>query len=215
MACSQVVGVELMGHSEVAGSPSKFIALCEGRDLTALAIQEAVPNSDCAAAGSFLATVDTINFNKSALDIVNLGVLDGLSNLKSISAYGRKIDDVSALSGLIRLEELYLMQNEIRDISFLAPLQQLKYLRLDGNNIVDISVLSELKRLEKLGLDANEISDFRPLADLPNVQDLNTNFNPVDLSTCPDGEKVYKDLRKYCRRMKKNNPDLQGAIDPK
>ena len=69
--------------------------------------------------------------------------------------------------------------------------------------------------MEKLGLDANQITDFRPIAGLPNLQDLNTNFNPVDLDKCPEGEEVTKKLNKYCKRMKKNAPDMQGAIDPK
>ena len=107
------------------------------------------------------------------------------------------------------------MQNEIEDISALKNLNQLKYLRLDGNKISDISVLSDLKKLEKIGLDANQITDFRPLEKLPNIQDLNTNFNPVDLAKCPSGEGVTKKLNKYCTRMKKNTPDMQGAIDPK
>ena len=208
-------GVQLTGVAEVPGDPSAFIQLCETSDPTAVAIKEASGKSDCVAAGQSVIGVDTIDFNRSSLEKVNLHALALLTNLKSIAAYERQIDDITPLAGLVRLEELYLMQNDIVDITPLSMLFQLKYLRLDGNNIVDISVLSKLKKLEKLGLDANQIKDFQPLAELPILQDLNTNFNPVDLDKCPEGEGVTKKLNKYCKRMKKNAPDIQGAIDPK
>ena len=212
-ACSS--GVTLTGEAEAPGNPSAFIKLCQQKDPTALEILQASKKTDCSEAGKILANIDTIDFNHASIEKINLHVLDSLSNIKSVSAYGKQIDDLRPLSGLVRLRDLYLMQNDIIDITPLSELQQLRYLRLDGNKIVDISVLSKLKKIEKLGLDANQISDFRPISKLPNIQDLNTNFNPVNLDICPDGEDVNKDLRKYCKRLKKNAPDMQGAIDPK
>jgi Leucine-rich repeat (LRR) protein len=214
LACSRS-SVQLIGESKGTGDPAVFVQLCTSKDLTAMEIATVAAEGNCQAAGEILSRIDTIDFNKSSLETVKLKVLEGLSNIRSVSAYGKNIDDISALKGLLRLEELYLMQNKITDLSPLQGLKQIKYLRLDGNEITDISVLSELKKLEKIGLDANQISDFRPIAKLPIIQDLNTNFNPVDLSKCPDGEGVTKKLNKYCKRMKKNAPDLQGAIDPK
>ena len=106
-------------------------------------------------------------------------------------------------------------QNKIVDITPLETLSQLKHIRLDGNQIVDIATLSKLRNLEKIGLDANRISDFRPLASLPYITDLNTNFNPVDLDKCPMEEGTAARLVKYCKRMIKNQVDIQDAIDPK
>ena len=214
LACSSG-GVVLSGTAEQPGNPVRFVQLCQQQDPTALAIKQATQQDDCEQAGNVLSKVDTIDFNKSSLEKIDLQSLERLTNLISISAYGKKIDTIAPLAGLVRLKDVYLMQNEIVDISPLATLNQIRYLRLDGNNIVDISVLSKLNKLEKLGLDANQIEDFRPIAKIPNLQDLNTNFNPVDLALCPDGDEVTKDLRKYCKRMKKNAPDMQGAMDPK
>jgi len=205
----------LTGVSVSPGNPEVFVKLCHQQDPTALDILKATGKTSCDQAGLILAGIDTIDFNSSPVEKINLNVLDSLSNIQSVSAYGKKIHSLTVLSGLVRLERLYMMMNEISDITPLSELHQLKYVRLDGNKITDITVLSKLKKLEKLGLDANQISDFRPIAKLPNLQDLNTNFNPVNLSKCPDGMEVNRDLRKYCKRMKKNGPDMQGAIDPK
>ena len=84
----------------------------------------------------------------------------------------------------------------------------------------DIAPISKLRNLEKIGLDANRISDFRPLASLPYITDLNTscwiyNFNPVDLDKCPTEEGTAARLVKYCKRMIKNEVNIQDAIDPK
>ena len=207
--------VELVGEAKAPGNPAKFLELCEKGDATAKAIFEATKAADCKGAGTVLANVSKIDFNQSELDTVTLDALDSLSNIERLEAYGKGIVDVTPLSGLVRLERLYLMQNEIVDITPLETLSQLKHIRLDGNQIVDISTLSKLRNLEKIGLDANRISDFRPLASLPYITDLNTNFNPVDLDKCPMEEGTAARLVKYCKRMIKNQVDIQDAIDPK
>ncbi len=207
--------VELSGEAKAPGNPAKFIELCENGDATAKAIFEATQTTDCASAGKVVSMVSKIDFNRTELQEVKLDALDSLSNIERLEAYGKGITDLTPLSGLVRLERLYLMQNKIVDITPLEPLSQLRHIRLDGNQIVDISTLSKLRKLEKIGLDANKISDFRPLASLPTITDLNTNFNPVDLDKCPTKEGTAARLVKYCKRMIKNEVNLQDAIDPK
>lgn len=207
--------IELSGEAKAPGNPAKFVELCNQGEATAKALLEATQAKDCAAAGTVLANVAKIDFNRSDLDVVSLESLDSLSNIERLEAYGKGIVDVAPISGLVRLERLYLMQNQIVDISPLVTLSQLKHIRLDGNQIVDISPLSKLRNLEKIGLDANRISDFRPLASLPYITDLNTNFNPVDLDKCPMEEGTAARLVKYCKRMIKNQVNIQDAIDPK
>ena len=207
--------IELSGEAKTPGNPSKFVELCEKGDPTAKALFSATEVADCTTAGNVLANVSKIDFNRSELEVVTLDALDSLSNIERLEAYGKGIVDLTPISGLVRLERLYLMQNEIVDITPLETLSQLKHIRLDGNQIVDISTLSKLRNLEKIGLDANRISDFRPLASLPYITDLNTNFNPVDLDKCPMEEGTAARLVKYCKRMIKNQVDIQDAIDPK
>ena len=213
-ACSSST-VITQGQASLAGNPAKFIELCISQDPTAIAIKESFATEDCESAGKSLSMIQIIDFNQAKIEKVNLQVLDSLSNIEQVAAYGKNIDDISPLAGLVRLKELYLMGNAIDNIDALSELHQLKYLRLDGNKIKDIRVLETLIKLEKVGLDSNLISDFTPLASLPALQDLNTNFNPVDLDKCPMGKGVTAKLDKYCSRMKKNAPDMQGAIDPK
>lgn len=207
--------IELSGEAKAPGNPAKFIELCNQDEPTAKALFEATQTKDCTEAGKVLANVAKIDFNRSALETVNLASLDSLSNIERLEAYGKGIVDVEPISGLVRLERLYLMQNKIVDISPLVTLSQLKHIRLDGNQIVDISPISKLRNLEKIGLDANRIADFRPLASLPYITDLNTNFNPVDLDKCPTEEGTAARLVKYCKRMIKNEVNIQDAIDPK
>ena len=220
LVCISLLGcqsgqIELSGEAKAPGNPAKFIELCNQGEATAKALFEATQAQDCAAAGVVLANVSKIDFNRSSLTEIKLDALDSLSNLERLEAYGKGIVDVAPLSGLVRLDRLYLMQNKIVDISPLVTLSQLKHIRLDGNQIVDISPISKLRNLEKIGLDANRISDFRPLASLPYITDLNTNFNPVDLDKCPTEEGTAARLVKYCKRMIKNEVNIQDAIDPK
>ncbi len=207
--------VEISGVAKAPGNPAVFVHLCEQDDPTATALQQATEKSDCKEAGTVLANVSYIDFNRSELNVITLDALDSLSNIERLEAYGKGIVDLSPISGLIRLERLYLMQNSIVDLKPLEPLNQLKHLRLDGNQIVDIASIAKLRNLERLGLDANKISDFRPIAGLPTITDLNTNFNPVDLDKCPTEEGTAARLVKYCKRMIKNEVNIQDAIDPK
>ena len=207
--------VEVSGVAKAPGNPAAFVHLCQKGDPTAKALQQATTKKDCIEAGNALANVSYIDFNRSELATIKLDALESLSNIERLEAYGKEIVDLRPISGLVRLERLYLMQNQIVDITPLERLNQLKHLRLDGNQIVDISTVAKLRNLERLGLDANQIQDFRPIASLPTITDLNTNFNPVDLDKCPIEEGTAPRLVKYCKRMIKNEVNLQDAIDPK
>ena len=99
----------------------------------------------------------------SHVNISDLTILSGMTNLKSLSAYDNDITDVSPLASLDRMEELYLVSNKIKDISPLLALRQLSVLRLDGNQVESIEILPKLKRLNRLGLDGNKIRDFTPI----------------------------------------------------
>ena len=211
----------ISGSASAKGDGAHYLSLCERGDATALVLKAAAEASDCPSAWQKLATVTAVNLT-SVDTISGLEALRDMENLQSLTAYGKGIEDLSPLSGLIRMETLYLVQNNIRDISPLEPLTQLRVLRLDGNAVSDISVVLKLPKLEKLGLDDNQIEDFRPILELDRIQALNTNKNPVKMEYCPIHEtKGPKQLRKYCKRMKKHfdglseGADLQDAIDPK
>ena len=209
------------GSASPKGEGTVYLQLCESKDATALALMAAVETADCTSAWAKLATVTDINLTPVE-QVSDLRALQEMENLKGLTAYGKGFEDLSPLSGLIRLETLYMVQNKIQDIGPLEPLSQLRVLRLDGNAITDISTVKSLQKLEKLGLDDNQIEDFRPILELDRIQALNTNKNPVKMEFCPIHEtKGPKQLRKYCKRMKKHfdglsePTDLQDAIDPK
>ena len=209
------------GSAPSKGQGTHYLQLCEAKDATAVALMAATESKDCASAWAKLSTITDVNLT-SVEQVSDLRALQDLENLKGLTAYGKGFSDLSPLSGLIRLETLYLVQNNVSDITPLEPLTQLRVLRLDGNAITDISTVKSLQKLEKLGLDDNQIEDFRPILELDRIQALNTNKNPVKMEYCPIHEtKGPKQLRKYCKRMKKHfdglteSSDLQDAIDPK
>ena len=206
-ACMQSA-VRVEGNAPPKGDPKPFIQACEAQDVTALALLKAIEETNCSKGWERLSRAERIDL--TPLDNSPLGALSGMVNLKALTAYGNEISDLTPLKGLIRMEELYLVSNKIEDLSPLEDMTQLRFLRVDGNKIKDISVIQHFNHLEMIGFDQNEISDFRPLEKFELLQGLNTNFNPVDLRTCPVSGKGPPQLHKYCKRMRKNEglPEL-------
>ena len=205
LSCQQPIAV-FSGNIPSAGNPSIFLELCAQSDPQALVLQQSTQKKSCEEAWGVLSTIDTLDI--SHVEISDLSILSGMTNLKSLSAYDNNITDVSPLVPLDRMEELYLVSNKISDISPLLALRQLSVLRLDGNQIESIDILPKLKRLNRLGLDGNQIRDFTPIGKLDDIQSLNTNFNPVDVEKCPVEGPGPKQLYKYCKRMHKHHKKL-------
>ena len=179
-----------------------FLDRCAKSDSQAMILKRSTQKQSCEEAWGVLSTIDTLDV--SHVDISDLSIFSGMTNLKSLSAYDNNITDVSPLAPLDRMEELYLVSNKIKDISPLLSLRQLSVLRLDGNQVENIEILPKLKRLNRLGLDGNQIRDFTPISKLDDIQSLNTNFNPVDIDKCPIEGPGPKQLYKYCKRMHKH-----------
>lgn len=190
------------GQVPAAGDKTFFMAQCAQSDPQAMILKQSTQKQSCAEAWNVLSTIDTLDI--SHVDISDLRILSGMTNLKSLSAYDNNITDLTPLESLDRMEELYLVSNKIKDISPLLALRQLSVLRLDGNQVESIEILPKLKRLNRLGLDGNQIRDFTPISKLDDIQSLNTNFNPVDVDKCPVEGPGPKQLHKYCKRMHKH-----------
>ena len=212
LAC-QSSGVRILGDAPPLGTGKAYVQACGEQHPTALALQKATGVQDCQASWKKLSRITQLDLTHG--EISDLHPISSMENLQSLTAYGKSIEDLRPLSNLERLRELSLMVNSIEDIRPLSKLRQLRVLRLDGNRVSDISVLSKLYKLEKLSLDANQIQDFTPLAGLEAIQALNTNGNPVDPEKCPIEGDMPKQLRKYCKRMRKHQTSLQDALDPK
>ena len=206
-------GAKIGGDVQPKGDGTIFLQACEDGDVTANSMKQATEEQDCSQAWDRLSRVTFLDL--SYAEVSNLKAMQEMQNLKTLSVYGKEISDLSPLSELYYLQELSLMQNKIVDIQPLEKLVQLRLLHLDGNQIEDISVIANFNHLERLGLDDNYIQDFTPLAKLEAIQAMNTNDNPVDVNKCPSEGNIPKQLRKYCKRMKKHRLSLQDAIDPK
>ena len=74
--------------------------------------------NSCMEAWPDIVTIDTLDI--SHVDISDLTILSGMTNLKSLSAYDNNITDVSPLASLDRMEEFVLVSNQIKDISLFS-----------------------------------------------------------------------------------------------
>ena len=194
------------GQVSPASDGTIFLDRCAQSDAQAMILKRSTQKQSCEEAWKVLSTIDTLDI--SHVDISDLRIISGMTNLKSLSAYDNNITNLSPLVPLDRMEELYLVSNKIKDISPLLALRQLSVLRLDGNLVENIEILPKLKRLNRLGLDGNQIRDFTPISKLDDIQSLNTNFNPVDVEKCPIEGPGPKQLHKYCKRMHKHQKKL-------
>jgi len=201
-ACSSS-SISMSGDVTPAGDSAVFISRCQQSDPPAILLKQETRTSSCEEAWDFLSRIDSIDI--SDVQISDLSLFSGMTNLKKLSAYENGISDLTPLIPLDRMEELYLVSNQISDISPLIHLRQLTVLRLDGNKVENIEILPKLKRLNRLGLDNNNIRDFMPISRLDDIQALNTNFNPVDIDKCPIEGPGPEKLHKYCKRMHKHH----------
>ena len=215
-ACQGDDSISFSGSEPAKGDSTVFMQYCKEERPEVKLIFKALEvdwnTQNCQKAWDIVATKTSIDI--SQVDISDLQIFSGMTNLSVFMASSNNITDLSPLKDMSRLEELYVMSNNITDISVLYNFSQLKIVRLDGNQISDISVLSKLHRLQIIGLDKNKIQDFTPLQGFDELKSLNTNFNPVDLDYCPPKGKGPKQLHKYCKRMRKN-AGLDEGINPK
>ena len=112
--------------------------------------------------------------------IVDVGSLASLTNLKELHLADNQIVDVSPLSSLTNLEKLDLYSNDLADVRPMASLSRLRFLYLDDNGIVDVSPLATLTRLERLTVMGNEIVDVGPLSALTNLEVLVLRSNEIE-----------------------------------
>ena len=126
---------------------------------------------------SGLSNLEVLNLRGNAL--TDAWPLAGLTNLRRLDLSGNRIEDISALSALAGLEVLDLRGNALTDAWPLAGLTNLRRLDLSGNRIEDISALSALAGLEVLLLDGNGVADVGPLAGLRRLSRLDLSGNRV------------------------------------
>ena len=135
------------------------------------------------------AQADIVVFTNAALETVvrsalriSTGypvLLNELTDLSSLTATRRQIDDLTGLEKAIGLTRLDLGDNTIVDLGPLRNLSNLETLDLADNEIVDLSPLSGLTNLESLDLDDNEIEDVSALSGLSTLRALDLRGNDV------------------------------------
>ena len=116
----------------------------------------------------------------SGASISNLTGLEYARGLTSLSLGTNQIRDLTPLENLWSLTDLVLSKNqEIVDFTPLENLRSLRHLDLDNNRIVDLTPLENLRSLRHLDLDNNRIVDLTPLENLTNLTDLSLIGNQI------------------------------------
>ncbi|CAL6039925.1 Conserved_hypothetical protein [Hexamita inflata] len=109
----------------------------------------------------------------------NINALSQLTNLTCLDVSCNDVSDISALGQMVQLKQLGLTDNKITDVSSLSKLVSLQELRLGCNTISDIQPLSSLLNLKYLSLYENSIEDISPLSLLINLTELQLNSNKI------------------------------------
>ena len=122
-----------------------------------------IPDANLAAA-----IRDVLGLSRSG-KITQLDMLE----LRELSAFNKKITDLSGLEHARNLKYLYLHGNQISDIGVLPKLPNLTVVNLSGNKISDITSITELTNLLGLDLSDNPIDDISPVMKLTQLQTLN------------------------------------------
>lgn len=156
----------------------------------------------------------------SGMDMENLDVLSGMSNLKvfvgnnlhklkDISAlrkmslsyfriYDTSLESLRGLESSRNLNQLIIENSPIKDISMLKKLKELTVLQISATNVKEFNCLKNLEKLEYLDLSNNISKDFTFLKDLVDLKQLewldlsNSSFSDISLLS---GMKQLKDLR--------------------
>lgn len=99
-------------------------------------------------------------------DIVSLDDLRLMPNLRELSLYRQRIEDISPLEGL-PLRRLALAANPIRDFSVLATMTRLTHLDVSATRFVDTTLLTGCTKLESFRMMESFVYDLSPLEGLP------------------------------------------------
>ena len=113
---------------------------------------------------------DLTSLTATYKNIDDLSGLEGATGLTRLDLGNNAIVDLGPLLGLTtNLEELDLADNQIAYVSPLRNLTNLTNLDLDDNQIEDVSALSGLTSLRTLDLRGNDVMDATPLKDLTSL----------------------------------------------
>ena len=144
---------------------------------------------------------------------------DNITDLTSLTATSKQIDDLTGLEeataltrldlgnnaiaalvplqNLTSLTNLDLADNQIETLTHLQNLTNLTNLDLDNNQINNVSALASLTSLTNLDLRSNDVSDVAPLRDLTNLRYiyLNGNENLTNLEWLGALENLRSDIQ--------------------
>jgi hypothetical protein len=127
-------------------------------------------------------SVDSMDISGSK-DILGLGPLSELRDLKAINISNTLITDLSPISNVTFLESLNLSGTQTSDIQFIKYSDRLKHLDISNTQIEDISQLLNLKSLISLRVEKTPIMSFAVLNEFKNLVQLElpaSGFNNVD-----------------------------------
>ena len=140
-----------------------------------------------------LTQLTSLTATRKAID--DLTGIERATGLTRLDLGQNAIVDLAPLRNLTNLTSLDLANNQIADLSPLSGLANLETLDLADNQIVNVSPLRNLTTLTYLDLDGNQIQNVSALSGLSNLETLDLTYNSVTdvtpLSTMTSLKKLY------------------------
>lgn len=102
--------------------------------------------------------------------IQELGPLDQLNNLRSLTISKTAVADLTPIRNLTELTELDVSHSRIQDLSPLKYSSKLEVLNIAHTNVTHITVVEKMTGLQRLIMNNTSVRDFSPLEGLTQLQ---------------------------------------------
>ncbi|MCK4980227.1 MAG: leucine-rich repeat domain-containing protein [Candidatus Delongbacteria bacterium] len=114
------------------------------------------------------------NLSLETLFTKNYSPLSKLTNLKSFTIYGAKLENLDLIQYLNDdLVSLSVVYSKLTNLKGIEKLNKLTFLNCSFNEITDLSCLNNLNSIEYLDCSCNKINSLKVLENMPNMKTLN------------------------------------------
>lgn len=141
-------------------------------------------------------------------NLENTDILDELStlpNVKELSIYDSKIDNLDVLSNYKTLEGVRIENcSNIRNIDFISSLENIAAIELAGTKVSDLTPLSNCENLTIAKLRCNAITNPEVIATLPKLTTISLEYNNI---------KDVKQLEEFIKRGIFSNETAEDIVE--
>lgn len=122
-------------------------------------------------------TIQSLDLSENRAELQNVGSLEKLENLKSLSLRDCKIKGVDELGAQMQLRELDLSGNSLTSLAGIEKMTNLESLKIENNNLTSLDGVGELKKMVAFYADNNKLSEAKELLKLERLNFVALNGN--------------------------------------